>query len=66
MCDDGDTPSHDSDVGLASSVLVMLRVWRERARFRGELAARSEHELQDMGMYWSSISSEVNKPFWRA
>jgi len=49
-----------------SDALSTLRTWRERARFRRELAARSESELQDMGTCWSSISEEVSKPFWRA
>ncbi|HLX14696.1 MAG TPA: DUF1127 domain-containing protein [Bradyrhizobium sp.] len=51
---------------LARSALSMVRTWRARARFRRELAARSEYELQDMGTCWSSISDEVGKPFWRA
>ena len=51
---------------LVSSVLAMVRTWRERARSRRELAALNEHELRDMGTCWSSISDEVNKPFWRA
>jgi len=56
----------DSVAMLASDALSMVRIWRERARFRRELAARSESELQDMGTCWSSISDEVSKPFWRA
>jgi uncharacterized protein YjiS (DUF1127 family) len=50
----------------ALNVFSMARTWRERDRFRRELAARTEHELQDMGTCWSSISDEVSKPFWRA
>jgi uncharacterized protein YjiS (DUF1127 family) len=48
------------------NILAMVQIWRARARFRRELAARSEHELQDMGTCWSSIADEVSKPFWRA
>jgi uncharacterized protein YjiS (DUF1127 family) len=59
-------PSPDSIAVLASNALSVLQTWRERARFRRELAARSESELQDMGTCWSSISDEVSKPFWRA
>jgi uncharacterized protein YjiS (DUF1127 family) len=44
----------------------MVQIWRARARFRRELAARSARELQDMGTCWSSIADEVSKPFWRA
>lgn len=53
-------------VVLALNALSMLRVWRERARSRRDLAARSDRELQDIGACRSSISYEVGKPFWRA
>jgi uncharacterized protein YjiS (DUF1127 family) len=56
----------ESVAGFASNALSIVRVWRERARFRQELAARSERELQDIGTCWSSISDEIGKPFWRA
>jgi uncharacterized protein YjiS (DUF1127 family) len=61
---DRHTPS--PAIGLVSYALSMVRTWRARARFRRELAARSDYELQDMGTCWSSISDEVSKPFWRA
>jgi len=64
-CDRHAEPPHLALV-LAVSALSILRSWRARARFRRELAARSEYELQDMGTCWSSISDEVSKPFWRA
>jgi uncharacterized protein YjiS (DUF1127 family) len=51
---------------VVRNFLSMVQIWRARARFRRELAARSEHELLDMGTCWSSISAEVGKPFWRA
>jgi uncharacterized protein YjiS (DUF1127 family) len=51
---------------VVRNILSMIQIWRARARFRRELAARSEHELLDMGTCWSSISAEVGKPFWRA
>jgi uncharacterized protein YjiS (DUF1127 family) len=53
-------------VALALNVLSMLQTWRERARSRRELAARSDRELQDIGASQSSISKEISKPFWRA
>jgi uncharacterized protein YjiS (DUF1127 family) len=55
-----------SIAGFGSNVLSVLRIWRERVRYRQELAARSERELQDIGTCWSSISDEIGKPFWRA
>jgi uncharacterized protein YjiS (DUF1127 family) len=56
----------DSLVVLAGNILATVRIWRARARFRRELAARSERELQDMGTCWSSVAHEVSKPFWRS
>ena len=53
-------------VVLALNALSMVRIWRERARSREELAACTDYELQDMGTCWSLISDEVGKPFWRA
>jgi uncharacterized protein YjiS (DUF1127 family) len=47
-------------------MLAFVRVWRERRRTRRELAAMSERELRDIGIYWSDIASEIGKPFWRA
>jgi uncharacterized protein YjiS (DUF1127 family) len=43
-----------------------VQTWRERARSRRELAARSSHELQDIGVCRADIDDEVSKPFWRA
>ena len=55
-----------SAAGYVSNALSTLRIWRERVRYREELAAQSERELQDIGTCWSSISGEIKKPFWRA
>ena len=53
-------------IGLAFNALSTVRTWRERARSRRELAARSPHELQDIGVCRADIAEEVSKPFWRA
>jgi uncharacterized protein YjiS (DUF1127 family) len=58
-------PSMNLLVVLARNILAMVQIWRARARFRRELAARSERELQDIGTCWSSIACEVSNPFWR-
>lgn len=41
-------------------------VWQERYRSRQELARWSERDLHDIGVSWSSVVEEINKPFWRA
>lgn len=56
--------SHES--GLFRNALATLRTWRERARNRRALARWSERELHDIGLSWSGVAEEVNKPFWRA
>ena len=56
--------SHEA--GLFRNALSTLRVWRERSRMRRELAQWNERDLHDIGLSWSSVAEEVNKPFWRA
>jgi uncharacterized protein YjiS (DUF1127 family) len=43
-----------------------LHVWRERRQQRRELASWSERDLHDVGLSWSDIVYEAEKPFWRA
>jgi uncharacterized protein YjiS (DUF1127 family) len=44
----------------------VFHVWRERVRQRRELAQWSDRDLHDVGLSWSDIAHEVEKPFWRA
>jgi uncharacterized protein YjiS (DUF1127 family) len=55
-----------SALAVLEMMLASVRVWRERRRVRRQLAAMSERELRDIGMYWSDIAGETGKPFWRA
>jgi uncharacterized protein YjiS (DUF1127 family) len=54
------------EAGLLHRAWTTLRTWQERARARRELARFGERELHDIGVSWSTIAEEVNKPFWRA
>ena len=54
------------EAGLLRRVLATVRIWQERARARRQLSQWSERELHDIGASWSTVSGEVNKPFWRA
>jgi uncharacterized protein YjiS (DUF1127 family) len=56
--------SHES--GFFRNALATLRLWHERSRDRRALAQFSERDLHDIGLSWSGVSAEVNKPFWRA
>jgi uncharacterized protein YjiS (DUF1127 family) len=54
------------EFGFFRNALETLRTWQRRGRARRELARFSERELHDIGISWSSIAEEVNKPFWKA
>ena len=45
---------------------LVRRVWRERREQRLELAKWNERDLHDVGLSWSDIAFEAEKPFWRA
>jgi uncharacterized protein YjiS (DUF1127 family) len=55
---------HES--GLFAQLSETLHVWSERRRQRSELARWSDRDLHDVGLSWSDIAREVEKPFWRA
>jgi len=52
--------------GLFARLSATLQVWRERQRLRHELAQWSDRELHDVGLSWSDLACEAEKPFWRA
>ncbi len=49
-----------------SSKADTLRVWWQRHQQRRELAQWTERDLHDLGLSWSEMQAEVDKPFWRA
>jgi uncharacterized protein YjiS (DUF1127 family) len=58
------TNFHDNS--LFARIAQTFAVWKERYRSRQELARWSERELHDIGVSWSSVVEEIDKPFWRA
>jgi uncharacterized protein YjiS (DUF1127 family) len=52
--------------GVFAQLGETLHVWRERRQQRRELARWSERDLHDVGLSWSDIVFEAEKPFWRA
>lgn len=52
--------------GLLIRLAETVRLWRERYRARRELAQWTDRDLQDVGLSWSDVASEAEKPFWRA
>jgi uncharacterized protein YjiS (DUF1127 family) len=53
-------------LGFLSDLRETLHVWRERQQRRRELAELSERDLHDVGLSWSDVDFEAEKPFWRA
>jgi uncharacterized protein YjiS (DUF1127 family) len=55
---------HES--GLFGQLGETLHVWAERRRQRSELARWNDRDLHDVGLSWSDVAREAEKPFWRA
>jgi uncharacterized protein YjiS (DUF1127 family) len=52
--------------GLLNQISETIHVWHERYRTRKELSEWTSRDLQDIGLSWSDIANEAEKPFWRA
>ena len=48
-----------------ATFLQLLRLWRQRARTRRQLALLDERLLADAGISHGERTSELDKPFWR-
>ena len=65
------TLTHESMInhhqsGMFSQLRETFRIWRKRVRDRRQLAELSERERHDVGLSWSDVVYEAEKPFWRA
>ena len=63
--------THDSMInhhgsGLFAKLSETLHVWRQRQIDRRQLAELSDRDLHDVGLSWSDVALEAEKPFWRA
>jgi uncharacterized protein YjiS (DUF1127 family) len=61
-----ETMANHHHSGLLTQFGQTLHVWRDRARQRRELAQWTDRDLHDIGLSWSDIVHEAEKPFWRA
>ncbi|MCK1395398.1 DUF1127 domain-containing protein [Bradyrhizobium sp. 1] len=52
--------------GLIQQIGETLHVWHERYRNRRELSNWTARDLHDVGLSWTDIAYEADKPFWRA
>ena len=53
------------ETGFLSHIGETLHTWRERQIQRRELTRWTERDLHDVGISWSEMLAEVDKPFWR-
>lgn len=61
-----ETMTNNHDAGLFAYLSDTFRTWRDRVRQRRELAQWTDRDLHDVGLSWSDIVHEAEKPFWRA
>jgi uncharacterized protein YjiS (DUF1127 family) len=52
--------------GLLAKLSETFHIWRQRQIDRRQLAELSDRDLHDVGLSWSDIALEAEKPFWRA
>jgi uncharacterized protein YjiS (DUF1127 family) len=64
-CTHGSMINHH-EPGVFAQLSETIHVWRDRQRQRRELAQWSDRDLHDVGLSWSDIVHEAEKPFWRA
>ena len=58
------TNNHDS--GVFTRLGDRLHLWLDRWQQRDELTHWSDRDLHDVGLSWSDVAHEAEKPFWRA
>jgi len=52
--------------GIFARISQTLQTWHQRQQNRKQLAQLSARDLHDVGLSWSDIVYEAEKPFWRA
>ena len=52
--------------GFLTQLSEAFHVWRDRVRQRRELTHWTDRDLHDVGLSWSDVVREAEKPFWRA
>ena len=57
--------TNNHETGFLSHIGETLHTWRERQIQRRELTRWTERDLHDVGISWSEMLAEVDKPFWR-
>ncbi|RWE47710.1 MAG: hypothetical protein EOS79_09470 [Mesorhizobium sp.] len=63
-----DPPTGEGLLPRRSGLFGFFAVWRERARFREELALKARdtpYLIGDIGLTMDDVREELAKPFWR-
>jgi uncharacterized protein YjiS (DUF1127 family) len=65
------TCTHESMInhhgsGIFAQLSETFHTWRQRQRDRRQLAELTPRDLHDVGLSWSDVVYEAEKPFWRA
>jgi uncharacterized protein YjiS (DUF1127 family) len=52
--------------GVFAQLSETVHIWRQRQIDRRQLAELNDRDLHDVGLSWSDVAYEAEKPFWRA
>ena len=52
--------------GIFAQLRETFHIWRRRQQDRRQLAEMTPRDLHDVGLSWSDVIYEAEKPFWRA
>jgi uncharacterized protein YjiS (DUF1127 family) len=58
--------TNNHGLGIFALISETLHIWRKRQQDRRQLAELTPRDLHDVGLSWSDIVYEAEKPFWRA
>jgi len=58
--------TNNHELGFFNRLSERVHVWFDRWRQRDELTHWSDRDLHDVGLSWSDVLHEAEKPFWRA
>jgi uncharacterized protein YjiS (DUF1127 family) len=58
--------TNNHELGVLTRLGSRLQLWISRWRQRDELTHWSDRDLHDVGLSWSEVVREAEKPFWRA
>jgi uncharacterized protein YjiS (DUF1127 family) len=53
-------------LGIFTQLRETVHIWRKRQQDRRQLAELTPRDLHDVGLSWSDVIYEAEKPFWRA